>query len=43
MIYDTLELRSTYRLVHGQPAERLDRPPVSFRLDAPMDHSGHSM
>ncbi|MEM8599346.1 MAG: ASPIC/UnbV domain-containing protein, partial [Bacteroidota bacterium] len=43
VIYDALELRSTYRLVQGQPAERLDRPPVPFRLDAPMDHSGHSM
>ncbi|MEM6785612.1 MAG: CRTAC1 family protein [Bacteroidota bacterium] len=41
--YDALDLDASYRLVQGQPAERLDRPPVPFRHDATMEHGGHSM
>ncbi|MEO1477172.1 MAG: CRTAC1 family protein [Bacteroidota bacterium] len=41
--YNALELGGTYRLVQGQPAKRLDRPPVPFRLDMPTEHTAHSM
>ena len=37
--YPNLDVRGTYRLIQGQSAQKLDRPPVPFRHQPPASHS----